>query len=133
MQTYYTQLASVVQFFWLNLYCHIGRLLLCAAVCPSAAAVSFCAVVTDSPKTKTLLGKTEAAVTRPCNKPNIQKFRFRSLRGHVFPFCLFSFFLSLPREVRGQFRTNLPLTSHSFPSKASRGCSISITISNHPK
>lgn len=41
MQTYYTQLASVVQFFWLNLYCHIGSLLLCAAVCPSAAAVSF--------------------------------------------------------------------------------------------
>lgn len=61
----------------------------------------FCAVVTDSPKTKTLLGKTEAAVTRPCNKPNIQKFRFRSLRGHVFPFCLFSFFLVSPGRSEG--------------------------------
>lgn len=100
MQTYYTQLASVVQFFWLNLCCHIGRLLLCAAVCPSSVQVC-CAVVTDSPKTKTWLGKTEAAVTRPCNKPNIQKFRFRSLRGHVFPFCLFSFFLVSPGRSEG--------------------------------
>lgn len=110
MQTYYTQLASVVQFFWLNLLSQIQpekytvtlavscSVLLCV---PLLLLWVFCAVVTDSPKTKTLLGKTEAAVTRLCNKPNIQKFRFRSLRGHVFPFCLFSFFLVSPGRSEG--------------------------------
>lgn len=91
----------------------IGLLLSCPVLhCVSSSVFVRC----ESPKTKTWLGKTEAAVTRLRNKPNIQIFRFRSVRGHVFP-CVS---LSLGRSKGSSGLNGRHISSHPSPSFQSK-------------